>query len=161
MKTRCTTIDARGLDDLVAAARAHPRLRKNLNLHASDDSKSHRLINAVEPGSYIRPHRHLDQEKDETFGWVRGSFGVILFDDTGAIVETHLLAPGHALLVTVPSGQWHTAVSLDPGSVFFESKAGPYRPLQESEKAPWAPDEGAPAAEAYLTSLKARVRGAP
>ena len=33
-----------------------PRLRKNHNLHPSDDSRCHRLLNAIEPASYIRPH---------------------------------------------------------------------------------------------------------
>ncbi|HTG82888.1 MAG TPA: WbuC family cupin fold metalloprotein, partial [Geobacteraceae bacterium] len=53
-------IDQHLLDQLSAEAANNPRLRKNHNIHPSDDFCCHRLFNAVEPGSYIRPHRHLD-----------------------------------------------------------------------------------------------------
>jgi cupin fold WbuC family metalloprotein len=161
MSTHNRTIDNQAIDNLIAAARTTPRRRKNLNVHPSDESKAHRLLNAVEPDSYIRPHRHLDPEKDETFGWLRGSFLVLLFNDDGTIAESHRLAPDHALFVTIPSAAWHTIVSLETGSVFFEAKAGPYRPLQESEKAPWAPDENAPTTAAYLAALKKQPGDTP
>ena len=36
----------------------------------------------------------------------------------------------------------NTLVALETGTVFFEAKAGPYRPLIPAEKAAWAPAEG-------------------
>ena len=36
----------------------------------------------------------------------------------------------------------------------FESKAGPYRPLMETEKATWAPGEGEPGCEAFVELLQ-------
>ncbi|HEY5514427.1 MAG TPA: WbuC family cupin fold metalloprotein, partial [Geomonas sp.] len=73
------------LDAVSAAARTAPRLRKNHNLHDSDAAACHRLFNAIEPGSYIRPHRHLDPDKDETFVLVRGSLGIVIFDEAGQV----------------------------------------------------------------------------
>lgn len=148
-------IDQELLDTLSAQAAGTPRLRKNLNIHPSDDFCCHRLFNAVEPESYIRPHRHLDPAKDETFVIVRGKLGVIMFDEGGKVVEQVLLsAGGDSIAADLPHGAFHTAVSLEKGTIFFEAKAGPYLPLTDREKAPWAPEDGTPAAAAYLESLK-------
>jgi cupin fold WbuC family metalloprotein len=147
-------VERKLLDQLTTQALEHPRLRKNWNIHPSDDFCCHRLLNAIEPGSYIRPHRHLDPAKDETFLIVRGRLGVILFDETGQVAKKVLLAAdGDILAVDIPHGLFHTAVSLSPGTVFFEAKAGPYLPLADGEKADWAPEDGTPAATPYLTSL--------
>jgi cupin fold WbuC family metalloprotein len=147
-------IDKERLDMLSAQASANARLRKNLNIHPADDFCCHRLFNAVEPGSYIPPHRHLDPVKDETFVIIRGRLGVIWFDDDGRVAGTALLAPGGAMAADIPHGHFHTAVSLEPGTIFFEAKAGPYLPLSEAEKAPWAPADGTGEAAGYLESLK-------
>jgi hypothetical protein len=56
--------------------------------------------------------------------------------------------------VNIPHGMYHTLVALEPGSVFFEAKAGPYAPLTSQEKAPWAPAEGELSASTYLADLK-------
>jgi len=148
-------IDRQLLDTITSQAKGNPRLRKNHNLHPSDDSCCHRLLNAIEPGSYIRPHRHLDPVKDESFIILRGKLGVITFDENGAIAENIVLTAGkQSLAADIPHGVFHAAVSLVSGTVFFEAKAGPYRPLTEAEKASWAPEEGTPAAPAYLARLK-------
>ncbi|MCM2358711.1 MAG: WbuC family cupin fold metalloprotein [Geobacteraceae bacterium] len=148
-------INQKLLDDLSAQAAENPRLRKNYNLHPSDDFCCHRLFNALEPGTYIRPHRHLDPLKDETFVIIRGRLGVITFDDNGTVAETALLsAGGDAVAADVPHGVVHTAVSLERGTIFFEAKAGPYHPLTDKEMAPWAPEGGTPEAAGYLEFLK-------
>lgn len=139
------------LDALSAQARENSRLRKNLNIHPSDDFCCHRLFNAIEPGSYLRPHRHLDPVKDETFLIVRGMLGVIMFDDKGNVEETGLLSSrGETIVLDIPHGRFHAAVSLETGTIFFEVKAGPFLPLSEGEKAAWAPEDGSPEANAYL-----------
>lgn len=143
------------LHQLTEAARTSPRLRMNHNLHPSDQSRCHRLLNAIEPASYIRPHRHLDPEKDEAFILVNGRLGVILFSDSGAVTETVILSRQSGILAAdVPSGVFHTAVSLETGTVFFEAKSGPYLPLNGAEVAAWAPAEGDSGALQYLEQLK-------
>ena len=148
-------IDQTLLDRISAEARGNPRLRKNFNLHPSDDFCCHRLLNAMEPGSYIRPHRHLDPLKDESIVMVRGRMGAISFDEKGeVIVGSILTAGGENVAVDVPHGRFHTFICLESGTVFFESKAGPYRPLSEEEKAPWSPAEGSTEAASYLERLE-------
>ena len=136
------------LEEVSREARENPRRRKNRNFHEMSDPV-HRLLNAVEPGTYIRPHRHLEAAKAETALVVSGSVGVLVFDDAGAIIEKRRLTSGGTNLgVEMPAGVWHTFVALEPGSVFFETKAGPYVPLKPEEMAPWAPAEGSPEATA-------------
>ncbi len=147
-------INGQLLNEITAAAKENPRLRKNWNIHPSDNFPAHRLLNAMEPASYIRPHRHLDPLKDETFMIVRGRLGILIFDDNGGVTEKLLLdADGENIGADIPSGVFHTAVSLAEGTIFFEAKAGPYVPLTESEKPVWAPEDGAMAAK-YLFDLK-------
>jgi cupin fold WbuC family metalloprotein len=149
-------VDQHLLDQLSNRAAANPRARQNWNIHPSDDFCCHRLLNAIEPGSYIRPHRHQEASKDETFVIVRGRLGVLVFDAAGEVRERVLLAAGgDALAVNIPHGVFHGAVSLATGTVFFEAKAGPYRPLTEDEKARWAPAEGTEEATSYLAELEA------
>lgn len=148
-------IDASLLDQLTLQAQSHSRRRKNWNFHASDDHTCHRLLNAIEPDSYIRPHRHLDPAKDETFVVLRGRLGILLFDDAGTVQSRVLLEPGgEAVGVDIPHGVFHTAVSLEGGTIFFEAKAGPYIPLTAAEQASWAPLDATPEVAAYLASLK-------
>lgn len=154
-------IDTALLDEVSVEAAASPRRRKNRNFHPSDDYPANRLLNAVEPGSYIRPHRHLDTNKDETMVVLRGRLGLVQFDDEGRIARTAVLGEGgDGVGVDIPHGTWHTVFALEPGTVFFEAKAGPYRPLGADEVATWAPEEGASEAVAYLAALVA-VIGSP
>lgn len=136
-------------------AAASPRGRRNFNFHRSDDDASHRLLNAIEPGSYIRPHRHLNPAKDETLIVVRGRLGAVMFDEAGKVVDTSVLIAGADCCgVNVTHGTFHTVLALEPKTVFFESKAGPYRPLENAELASWAPAEGERDVAAYLAALQ-------
>ncbi len=143
------------LDQVSAEAKNSPRRRRNHNFHVSESDICNRLLNAIEPDSYIQPHCHHEVAKDETLVAVRGRLGVIFFDERGAVTATAVLAPaGESVGVNIPHGMYHTLVALEPGSVFFEAKAGPYAPLTSREKAPWAPAESDPTASSYLAELK-------
>lgn len=151
-------IDQTLLDALSQEAAASPRQRKNRNFHGSDTDLAHRLLNAIEPASYIAPHRHLDPGKDETMIVVRGRLGIVFFDAFGQITQHAVLAAdGAACGVTIPHGVYHTVFACQPGTVFFEAKAGPYLPLSADERAPWAPGEGEPGVMAYAQLLRERL----
>ena len=151
-------IDQALLDSVSLEAGRNPRQRKNRNFHADDAAPAHRLLNAIEPGSYLMPHRHLDANKDETMIVLRGRMGVVFFDDLGNVEQTAVLTPAGAVCgVDIPHGVYHTILALDPGTVMLEAKAGPYRPLEDAERAAWAPPEGAPESAAYLRALRARL----
>ncbi|MFA7062099.1 MAG: WbuC family cupin fold metalloprotein [Pedobacter sp.] len=143
------------LREITGQAVLSPRLRKNHNIHPSDDSRCHRLLNAIEPPSYIRPHRHLDPEKDEAFILMNGRLGVVTFSENGDVLQTVTLSRQSGnLAVDIPHAVYHSAVSLEPGTVFYEVKAGPYLPLTEAEKASWAPSDNDAEAPLYLEQLR-------
>lgn len=143
------------LDQLWRQARESPRKRKNFNFHLRESDPANRLLNAVEPDSYVRPHRHMDPAKDETIIAVRGSFGVVFFDERGTVTKSLLIrAGGETMGVNIPHLIYHTLIALDTASVFFEAKAGPYVPVSMAEFAPWAPAEGDLGSLAYLEKLR-------
>ena len=49
-----------------------------LRFHEFDEHVQ-RMLNAVEPGSYVRPHRHVNPVKPEAFVVLRGSVLVVRF----------------------------------------------------------------------------------
>lgn len=151
-------IDRTTLDGLSRAAGAAPRKRKNLNLHDDYDDPCQRLFNALEPGTYIRPHRHTEPSKPECFLAVRGRMALLVFDDEGTVERTVVFGAGcDVLAVDLPAGAWHMIVSLEPGSIFFETKPGPYVAISDKDFAPWAPEEGAPAVQGYLADLVEKI----
>jgi cupin fold WbuC family metalloprotein len=148
-------VDSKLLDSVSAQAVASTRRRQNHNFHADNAAPCHRLLNAIEPDSYVAPHRHAAADKDETILALRGRMGMVFFDESGKVTAKTLIEPGgEAMAVDIPHGVFHTVVALAGGSVFFEAKAGPYQALTPEERAPWAPVESAPEAAAYLEKLK-------
>ena len=126
------------LDSVSHEARESSRLRMNYNFHESLDSPIHRLLNALEPGTYLPPHRHTD--KEETYVVLRGSLLTFFYDDLGNVIEKVNLNPSAGVYgVEIPSGTWHSIIALEPGTVIFEIKSGPYKPLPPEDIAPWAP----------------------
>ena len=86
---------------------------------------------------------------------LRGKVGLLIFSEGGELTQKFVLQPlGETLGVDIPPGVVHSLVALEKNSVFFESKAGPYVPLMENERFPWAPNEGAVTAHEYLIWMK-------
>ncbi len=158
--TKTLPVDSAMIDGLLAQAQRAPRLRKNLNFHEHEAHPCQRLLNAIVPGSHVRPHRHVSDFKEEFMIVLRGCLGVILYDASGATTgKMKLEAGGPVYAVSIPTGVFHTAVALEP-TVIFEAKGGPYAPLSAEELAPFAPDEGSPQAPAYLRQMEAVVADA-
>lgn len=153
--TKFRIINQALLNDVSMQAQASPRLRKNYNFHQHESDICSRMINAIEPTSYVMPHRHLDSTKDETMIILSGRLGVVIFDDMGSIVETFELSTNNQNKgVNLIHGCFHTVLALEPNTVIFESKAGPYAPLTPEEIASWAPRENTPEAQSYLQKLQ-------
>ncbi len=123
-------IDRTLLDSLTARAKASPRLRMNYDLRNSAADQSQRMLNAIEPGTVMPIHRHMGSS--ETVICIRGHFVEKFYDEHGILTEAVDMVPG-GLMVNVPAGQWHNLESLESGTVLFEAKDGPYRPLVPEE----------------------------
>ena len=123
-------IDGQLLNEVSAQAKELPRLRMNYNFHQSLDDKCHRFLNAVEPGTKVEIHRH--PTKDESFVILRGRVRVNTYNDDGSVLESVVLCPEDGKYgVDIPKGVWHNIEALEPGSVIFECKEGPFVPHEE------------------------------
>jgi cupin fold WbuC family metalloprotein len=145
-------------NELTAQAQGSLRKRQHRNIHESFSDLCQRLFNAIEPGSYIRPHKHATEPRDELLIAVRGSMALVTFDEQGMVTEVVRFGSNRngnslAVGVEVPANTWHTVIALEPGCVLLEVKAGPFDPNQPKDLAPWAPDEATAAANNYLNKL--------
>ncbi len=150
-------IDHQTLQALSAKAVASPRLRANHNLHPTTEDAINRFCNAIEPGSYVRPHRHAGAGRWELFLCLTGAVVVLIFDDAGLIAKRVEVRPGGPVLgIEIPEDTWHTVTALEPASSVIEIKSGPYRPMGPQDFAPWSPAEG----DARAAALEAWFRTA-
>ncbi|MFY7696476.1 MAG: WbuC family cupin fold metalloprotein, partial [Cyanobium sp.] len=82
-------LDQALFDAVAAEARSSTRLRCNHNLHAEPELVQ-RFLNVMQPGTYVRPHRHLrcsPGEGFECFLVLQGAMGVLLLDSEGALIQ--------------------------------------------------------------------------
>lgn len=120
------------LNGISSQAKESPRLRMNYNLHEKLDAKVQRLFNAMEPGTIIPIQRH--QNTAETIMLVRGKMKVIFYDDNKKVIEEAILSHETGNYgVHIPTGVWHCVEILEPNTVMFEVKEGPYTPLADED----------------------------
>jgi cupin fold WbuC family metalloprotein len=124
------------LDQLARQAQASPRRRANHNLHTDLADPVQRLAIAMEPDTYVRPHRH--PHTWELLYPLRGRFLVLYFDELATVTARSVLGEDSAALEN-PAGGWHAVLSLDTGGVIFEVKQGPYAPIAADDYAAWSP----------------------
>ncbi|NBF11083.1 WbuC family cupin fold metalloprotein [Pseudomonas sp. Fl4BN1] len=142
-------LDQALFSDLAEKAAANPRGRQHHNFHAMEEP-CHRMAVGLQPSTYVPPHRHLSADKAETLLVLKGRLGVLIFDELGQVQGKRVLQAGGACVgVDLPAGVFHGLVVLEPDSLMFECKAGPYRPVGEGEQASWAPREGEPGVAEY------------
>lgn len=120
------------LNSISSQAKDSPRLRMNYNLHESLDAKVQRLFNAMEPGTVIPIQRH--QNTAETIMLVRGKMKAVIYDNNKNVVEEAILSHETGNYgVHIPAGTWHCVEIMEPNTVMFEVKEGPYAPLTDED----------------------------
>lgn len=152
------------LDNLSLSAFYSPRGRKNFNLHLDYAEPCQRLFNAIGIGSYIPPHRHYQDPKEETLIAVKGLFALIIFDEAGNIIriskfgtEKFLTQGVNNVGIELSPDAWHTVLALVEDSILLEVKSGPFISSAAKEIAPWAPAEDSSDALNYFNNLKKSV----
>ena len=126
-------------------ALASDRKRKNYNFHEHAETVQ-RFLNVLQPGTYVRPHRHVRPEGVNGFEFflvLQGSIGMVLLDDGGNVLRCEKLeARGEQYGIEIPEGIYHTLVVLEPNSVILELKEGPYQPAVDKDFLQQFPAEG-------------------
>jgi len=149
-----TPIDVNLLVESVEASRESPRGRIILPLHKQGNDPLQRMLNALQPNSYIHPHRHA-VERGESLIVVSGTLLCLFFNDAGGVEQSFRLQAGSDLFgVDIDGGVWHCFMALEPDTVLFEVKPGPYNAETDKEFALWAPEECSPEAAGYLEALR-------
>ena len=111
-------IDNGLLDEVSRQAAESPRLRMNYNFHDTLEANAQRLLNA-----------------SETYIVLRGEINVFFYDDDKRVTESVTLNPLKGEYgIHIPAGQWHTLEVVEKGTVIFEVKDGPYRPLGPEDR---------------------------
>lgn len=147
------------IDHLVEKARASDRRRAHHNLHATLEDPIQRLYIALEPDTYVRPHRHTEPGKWESFVLLQGHLSLLTFDDKGQVETRVELTPEGHRTAEFPPGTWHTLVCRESPTVIMEIKPGPFTPTGEQDFAPWAPAENTAGVEAMRSWLQTAAPG--
>lgn len=146
------------LNKVSKEAKTSERKRKNYNFHTELSDPLQRLLNAMEPDTYVQPHKHENPDKREAFIILSGTAGIIEFDESGNITGYTILNQKNGNYgVEIAPGTFHTVVSLENNTVVYEIKDGPYSPIDDKNFATWAPHEKDPEAIIYLLKLKEKI----
>jgi cupin fold WbuC family metalloprotein len=148
------------LDSLARQAACSPRLRVTYLLHTPTERVQRCLI-ALQPGTYVRPHRHPPMPGRRRFEFllvVQGAIGILLFDEHGTIVETVHLGQAQSLYgAELAEATYHTVVALAPNTIVLEIKEGPYEAGGDKAFLPLFPDDNTRAAQQLTAQWQHQV----
>jgi cupin fold WbuC family metalloprotein len=151
-------IDQALFDSVAAGASSSPRRRRNHNFHAPAD-RVQRFLNVLQPGTYVRPHRHRRERPGEGFECflvLQGEVGLLLLDGAGRMLGRERISAGGPLFgIELAEGVIHTLVALSADAVLMEIKQGPYEPSADKDFLAGFPLEGTEAAAAQEQAWRA------
>lgn len=117
------------------------------------------IVNAIQPESYMRPHKHENPDKTEIVTILKGRVALVYFNEDGSIFQTVFLEEvGPVDTVRTPPGIYHTSVSLEKDSAILSVIQGPYDKQTHKQPAPWAPaEEDHEAGQKYLQQITSSI----
>ena len=115
-----------------------------------------RMLVALEPDTCVSPHRHPGEDRWEMLTLLSGRLALLLFDDSGRLIQRAELSMDGTRVVEFDGARWHALVALESGTLMLEVKRGPYAPLGDEDFAPWAPREQ----DADAAGMRERFRAA-
>ena len=152
------TIGAEDIEVLRQAVRKTPKRRVRINAHPGSDDELHEMIIAIEPGSYIRPHKHPG--KSEAFHIIEGQVDIVVFSEAGEVERiVSLAAKGgrHPFYYRMSTPHFHTLIIRSDLLVVHEITNGPFLPTGTIYAA-FAPEEDDTASAAvFQANLVKRV----
>lgn len=138
----------------LVASRESERKRMILPIHRKQEAEVQRLLNFLQPGTYIRPHKHPLDHATESIILLKGSIRFFTFDDGGKVLTDHVISsspiPG---VLDIEPNVWHSFLVLEKDTLLFECKKGPYNAKTDKEFAEWSPSEGHQTVEKWMKNL--------
>ena len=139
MSQSLTKFSKLNLDNLMSQAASSERKRINYNFHKDSSDAINRLCISMLKMSYVRPHCH--PQKWELMVALSGKIGVLIFDDSGIVIDKFILSSEDTLIFEMAPGTCHTLYSISETSSFFEVTPGPSKPIALEDFAVWSPCE--------------------
>jgi cupin fold WbuC family metalloprotein len=137
------------------ASQKSERLRIILPVHRVQEAEVQRMVNFLQPGTYIRPHRHAMPHASESILLLAGAICFFTFDDEGRVRTINEVVSGPVPgLIDIEPKVWHSFLVLEPDTILFECKKGPYDVNTDKEFASWAPPEGSPDVAEWKRSME-------
>ncbi|MEX0685295.1 MAG: WbuC family cupin fold metalloprotein [Balneolales bacterium] len=148
-------LDAETMQSGISASRKSSRRRVILPIHRTQDALVQRMINFLQTGTFIRPHKHPLAHAAESLILLKGSLRFFIFDDMGIIDKQFDMDENDNInLIDIEPQTWHNFIVTKPDTVIFEVKRGPYDPETDKEFADWSPEEGSQKALDFLRFLE-------
>ena len=126
-------------------ARESERKRMNFDLRTTPEDTSQRMLNALEPGTHVPIHRHLDTSEtvvclEGCLDWVfyeelpNMDAGGPVHDGTTAVIKSSFKEVARFRIcpreqkygIQIPPMTWHSVEVLEPSTI-FEAKDGSYK----------------------------------
>ena len=147
-------LGAKQIEEGLLASRKSERLRMILPLHREQNAEVQRLINFLQPGTYIRPHLHPLPHATESIVVLKGRIRFFTYNNSG-IPDTDIVISSGPLagVVDIEPGVWHSFLVLEEDTILFECKKGPYDAGSDKIFAGWAPPEGSGEAAGWLDKM--------
>ena len=156
------TISSLDIQAVIEQAGKSPTGRAQLSLSGELKEREplQAIINAGQPESYMRPHKHENPDKTEIVVILQGKVALVYFNDQGQIYQAEILeVNGSTRVVRTLPRVWHTTVFLREDSIVLSAIQGPYDEGTHKQLAPWAPaEEDERAGQAYLQSIKEQIQ---
>ena len=153
-KDAITCINQQSIDFLKSKAKNNRRKRARLCTHPGIDDALHEMLIVHFKGTYVQPHKHI--MKSESFHIIEGSLGVVIFDDSGGVIQVvHMgeASSGLMFYYRLSESYFHSVIPLTETVVFHETTNGPFK-REDMVSAPWAPkEEETEDAEIYFKSI--------
>lgn len=148
-------------DDLMseglAASRASARKRIIFPIHRTQPAPVQRMLNFMQPATYVKPHIHRGEGACESVVLLTGSLQYVIFSADGDVIRTfRAVAGAPSAVLDMEPDVWHSFLVLEKDTVIFECKKGPYEAMSDKDFAPWAPDEGTDAAADWIRAMTER-----
>jgi len=140
----------------IRLSRLSPRKRIILPIHKTADASMHRMLNFIQPDSYIRPHNHSLSNKTESVIVLQGAIHFFTFEEDGSVKTSTLIGGASKNFgVDIEPSIYHAFFALEPDTIIFETKPGPYDKATDKLFATWAPEEDTAKAQLFMKQLLA------
>jgi len=136
------------------ASKASSRKRMIYPVQRTQEAKVQRLLNFMQPGTYIRPHQHPMPYATESIILLKGAIRFFTFDEDGDIItDDNLTSDPIPDLVDIEPGTWHSFLVLEQDTIIFECKKGSYNADTDKKFAKWSPEEGDTKTTEFMNKL--------